>query len=125
MSPEKTEELNKLYPELGISKLMWGIECDDGWFDLLKDCILTIKHICEKEGVSISVSQIKEKWGTLRFYIFYDPSPDNEVLQEIRNTITKAEKESAITCENCGSKEGALHHPHGRYVTLCPKCYEP
>ena len=40
--------------------------------------------------------QVKEKWGTLRFYI--SPSTD-----EMEEAIQKAQEESSIVCEMCGN----------------------
>ena len=68
----------------------WGIECGDGWKHLYGPLI----EMCEKEGVQIA--QIKEKFGTLRFYT--GPCP-----QHIQKAIDEAEKASETTCEVCGA----------------------
>jgi len=58
-------------------------------------------------------SQVKEKFGTLRFYM---TTGSNEMY----NLIDEAEKESAKTCEFCG-KPGKLRSG-GWLLTLCDEC---
>jgi len=71
-------------------KLCHGwIEIGPGWFDLV-DRLLTDLP----EGVQ--VSQIKEKFGTLRCYVYHWQS------EEVYARIRQAENESAKTCEVCG-----------------------
>jgi hypothetical protein len=52
----------------------------------------------EKQNIiePIKITQIKQKFGTLRFYI-------NSHNKKIQNYITFAEKISAVTCEICGA----------------------
>jgi hypothetical protein len=56
------------------------------------------------------VLQVKEKFGTLRFYTNFE-------TKEISNYIEEAEKKSAHTCEVCG-EEGKLR-TGGWLMTLC------
>lgn len=58
-------------------------------------------------------AQVKEKFGTLRFYMTFE----TEVISKL---IRKAEKKSAITCEKCG-KKGKLRD-NGWLITLCNSC---
>lgn len=68
---------------------------------------------CEKYVSSHPrAAQVKEKYGTLRFYM----TSSNE---EINNYIQEAEKLSLITCEICG-KEGKSQG--GWRDTLCKEC---
>jgi len=58
-------------------------------------------------------SQVKEKYGTLRFYMTCE-------TDEMSKIIRTAEKKSAITCEGCGlpGKRNTL----GWISTLCNQC---
>ena len=76
-----------------------------GWVDIIKPLIEEAK---EK---GIKVKQIKEKFGSLRFYV------DREGMYD---SIRKAENKSEITCENCG-KEGSLKRK-GWIKCLCKEC---
>ena len=58
--------------------------------------------------------QMKEKYGTLRFYM-------NCETEEMSQAIAEAERESAHTCERCGSKEGKLNR-YGWVSCECDKC---
>jgi hypothetical protein len=131
MSPEKSKELISICPEL-FSDLhekscmyLFGFECGDGWFELLKDLITEIREICRIEGFSrctwlteepsdIKVDQVKEKYGTLRFYT-------NWSMDEIDRVITIAEEKSAKTCEGCGG-EGKMIRTGGWDHVSCQEC---
>ena len=58
-------------------------------------------------------SQVKEKYGTLRFYMTCE-------TQEMSDLISVACKKSAVTCENCG-KPGKRNKT-GWISTLCDSC---
>jgi hypothetical protein len=60
-------------------------------------------------------SQVKEKYGTLRFYMTYE-------TDEMAEIIAAAEHKSGKTCEECG-KPGTLRG-HGWYYTRCAKCWK-
>lgn len=132
MSPEKTKELINIYPEL-FSDLhhmncfsLFGFECGDGWFDLLKDLITGIKEICESpqfnlplniddQPLEIKVDQVKEKYGTLRFYY-------NSCNAFIDKLINEAEDASETICEDCG-KPGTLRDKNHWYSVRCDECW--
>ena len=111
----KTENENKLYEKFNFINekyLIDGVCCGDGWFGLLYDLCIEI----EKSGVpkDFIVSQIKEKFGGLRFYV---SSCSNEVF----DLIDKAEQDSYTICERCG-KDGKLRDNMGWMMTLCDEC---
>ena len=58
-------------------------------------------------------SQVKEKFGTLRFYM-------TSYTKQMDKAIGEAERKSAITCELCG-KKGKLNK-EGWITCLCTKC---
>lgn len=92
-------------------------ECGDGWFDLLYKLSLKIaKHIEVKKLENFGVSQVKEKYGTLRYYTYYEDDLISQFIEE-------AERESAVTCEQCG-KQGEMRNLSGWYMTLCSECLE-
>jgi hypothetical protein len=127
VSPEKSKELIDLFPELfNICDernlvAMFGFECGDGWFDLLKDCILSIKEELIKNPWPTNefcappvVNQVKEKYGSLRFYM----SQEND---EISKIIAHSEARSDVTCETCG-KPGNTRVKHYWAYTSCDDC---
>jgi len=91
--------------------MCWGIECGDGWYDLIRSLCLEIK-ILDKDS-KVRAVQVKEKFGGLRFYIDYG-------TEEIYNKIDMAEEISFSICEECG-KPGKLRN--GEWLkTLCNDC---
>ncbi|MCI0349915.1 MAG: hypothetical protein L0Z53_10860 [Acidobacteriales bacterium] len=66
------------------------IECGEGWASLY----LPLIERCRADGVS--VLQIKEKFGGLRFYV--GPASD-----ELYAAIDMAEAASLTMCEECGA----------------------
>ena len=100
---------------------MFGIECGDGWYDLLDELLTELEKLIDekyphfkvdsKDSFKLTVDQIKEKYGGLRFYISYGND-------EILDLIDKFEEKSYKICEICG-KEGELKVTRGWYSTLC------
>ena len=92
------------------------IECAEGWHDLIDTLCASIQGYINHSGnvEQPRVKQIKEKFGTLRFYISgYD--------DYIRGLIGMAEQISAQICEECGEK-GVLQKMNW-IKTLCHDCY--
>lgn len=83
-----------------------------GWYPLIKNLINELINL----GWDKQVTQVKEKFGGLRFYI-------NGGSDEMYNKITEAEKLSHETCELCG-KKGELRTKIRWFTTLCDEHYE-
>lgn len=95
---------------------LFDVECGDGWNELLKPIFDYIENYNKDKDDKdkIEILQVKEKFGTLRFYTsFY--------TDELHELINKAENESAHTCELCGSKEN-IGYTCGWITTCCEKC---
>lgn len=75
-------------------------ECEDGWIDLISDIA---KFISSKTD-NCYASQVKEKFGTLRFYIDCKNGIREELYVEISSYISAVERQSAHICEYCGVK---------------------
>jgi hypothetical protein len=111
MTDEKEDILFNTFPNLfpdgrdadiKISLMRFGFP-EDGWFDLIKD-------LCEKitaTGIGITVVQVKEKFGTLRFYFDMNEGTTKEQYQIVNDLVSEAEVKSEVTCEDCG-KPGKL-----------------
>jgi len=128
MSPEKSQQLMSIYPDLfdlgNECNLvtMFGFDCGDGWFDILKECIEGIKDELEMNpwyvdewNSSPKVTQIKEKYGTLSFYM-------TVVNDAICDIIDRAEYKSSVICEECG-KPGNIKCKSSWYITICDECF--
>jgi len=109
MKQENDEYLCKVYPKMMVNRnknmqetcMCWGFECGDGWFQILNQLMGNIQHHIDwknKDGEvvkQVTLDQVKEKFGTLRFY--YTGGDDY-----IRGLVSMAESMSGITCETCG-----------------------
>lgn len=87
----------------------------DGWFKLLKSLIIKIKKNDEKNGYVTKVTQIKEKFGGLRFYV-------NGTSDENWDLIEFAENKSYTICESCGAQSNVGTLNTGWLTTKCIKC---
>ena len=78
---------------------LFDVECGNGWGELLKPIFDYIENYNKDKDDKnkIEVCQVKQKFGTLRFYTSFS-------TDELDELIEKAENESAHTCELCGSK---------------------
>jgi methylphosphotriester-DNA--protein-cysteine methyltransferase len=131
MSPDLEKKILEKYPDLyyhdNDSSLMgYGFAHGDGWFNII-DCLSsTITHIVKNdksrkhltpeefaETRQVRVAQVKEKFGSLRFYV------DNG-NPEVYAAIQFAEAMSYRTCETCGAPGRA--RVGGWVRTLCDAC---
>lgn len=100
--------------------MCWGFDCGDGWYNIIDQLCNNIQsHIdwrqknrewsikwnnenpakarpVEDLVPQVVATQVKEKFGTLRFY--YNGGDDT-----IFGMVSMAESMSAVTCEVCGS----------------------
>lgn len=95
-------ELVKQYPEIYDS--MWfGFECGDGWYELLSNLSQQLTDYCQQSGIDVpEAKQVKEKFGTLRFYVDYPAGCSDEQYNIINEFIDHAEDASGQICEVCG-----------------------
>lgn len=102
MNDENSQRIIEACPSLFSTMnepICFYFECGDGWTDLLVELcqniqkyLSTLPRDCAEDFVAL---QVKEKYGTLRFYL---SSHD----EQIELYIQDAEKRSASTCEQCG-----------------------
>lgn len=128
------------YKPMTETTMCWGFECGDGWYKIIRGLCSNIQHHIDwkekqrdvtirfnstaaPEDVrpvpdaipQVTVDQVKEKFGTLRFY--FTGGDDY-----IRGMATMAETMSGVTCEECGNP-GSTSWTLGRgwLTTLCEK----
>lgn len=108
-----------------VTCMAFGIECDNGWYSLLERCMEKLQYFCDtctKIGspVQVIADQIKEKYGTLRFYFSVDVEENSHQIQYsiIEDIVNSAEAESEHTCEITG-ESGALCKKGSWLKTLC------
>jgi len=110
MKKEFDEYLCKTYPEMFVDRhadmtttaMCWGFSCGDGWFPILNQLCQNIQHHINWKNKTetvvpqVVVQQVKEKFGTLRFY--YQGGDEY-----IAGLVSMAESMSGVTCEKCGN----------------------
>lgn len=108
----------------------FGLETNYGWDQLLIDTLDKVKVVLDKHWLKLTnfqIAQIKEKFGTLRFY--WSVAIDEEIsmvdreciYNELDKIISLAEKQSGKICEKC-SKPGKECNPRSWLFTLCKEC---
>ncbi len=100
--------------------MSYGLSVGFGWIQLIDEMSSKIEPILEKMlELNPTVDfpkavQVKEKFGTLRFYV----SGNDPV---INNIIREYEEKSFITCEDCGNI-GTIRRK-GWHRVLCDLCF--
>lgn len=127
MSPELTKQLYDKFPDLFKEKdlppeqsnMCWGFECSDGWYNIIFT-LCSLIQIHQKSQTPdykpVVVQQVKEKFGTLRFY--YTGGDDI-----IFGMVAYAEAISGMTCEVCGDR-GTTDWKRSWVRTVCSKHIE-
>lgn len=87
------------------------MDVQPGWYPLIKELIEDLIAM----GWNKRITQVKEKYGTLRFYI-------GGGTDAIWDRIEKAEEDSEYICEVTG-KPGKLRDDIGWWKTLCDEEY--
>ena len=127
MRQELDSLLCEKYPKMMVNRnknmqetcMCWGFECGDGWYNILNQLMGNIQHHIDwknrKEEVvaQVTLDQVKEKFGTLRFY--YTGGDD-----AIDGMVRMAESMSGVTCEECSAP--AQTHGPGWIRTICEPC---
>lgn len=110
-----------LEPILERIPARWGrwIDVDAGWYPLVIATDIRLAAI----DPHYVVHQIKEKFGTLRYYCASSSeNPGDDGVGDAFDAVVRdAERESAITCERCG-EPGTLHDKRSWVKTLCAPC---
>ena len=135
MRDELDKQLCEKYPKIFADRykpmtetaMCWGIECGDGWYNIIDQLCGNIQsHIDwkEKQGGFISqvvAEQVKEKFGTLRFY--FDTELTGLVKDIMYDCVRAGEFASTYTCEYCGNSLGKLQTETGWVKTSCSECW--
>jgi hypothetical protein len=92
----------------------------DGWRDLLERALQRFETVVvfEPAGSWVRITQIAEKYGTLRLDFGNSPDFTAAGLDMIDEVVDLAEARSACTCEECGA-HGRLHDRGGWLITRC------
>ena len=132
--------------------MCWGIECPKGWYYILEQLCNELEYsnldYVAKWGMAIVAEQVKEKYGTLRFYfdvrnVDSNGKIDNEhqncklndvqskivsehIYMFAQHLINEAEHMTEDTCANCGKPLTPDNkvETEGWISYICKKCNE-
>jgi hypothetical protein len=109
--------LKDMYGPADKTCLHYGIECGDGWYYLLDNLMYSIQRRIVNQNIEeVFAEQIKEKFGTLRFY--YSGGDER-----IAGMVEFAEHMSGGICENCGLMTQHVGQVKTGWIqTLCLRC---
>lgn len=118
MDSKLTEALREKYPTFfrelygdpAQTGLALGIECGDGWHNLICLICEQIKELNPSD--EFRFTQIKEKLGKLRIYT----NGGNDAIYQLLDAV---EAESATICQDCG-----LENSEGIWKAICQRCSE-
>lgn len=113
--------------------MCWGFECPDSWFDLLKELTIELESSINnkyKGKYECVAQQVKEKYGSLRFYgeikiLIENPTKDdldlsNKLYEQFQELVNKAEYKSEKICCECGKP--ATKTSSGWIAHFCDDC---
>jgi hypothetical protein len=109
------KHMEERFPKMFSGKY-GGFACGKGWWPILEKLCSNIQHHIDWKNKQlevvpqVTVAQIKEKFGGLRFY--YDGGDE-----QIRGMVQMAEAWADASCEECGSP--GKRRDGGWIKTLC------
>lgn len=122
LDEQLTEDFPNLFADrhasMQVTCMCWGFP-GDGWYGIIREAAeklepLIVAYKKKYPGKDFPrASQVKEKFGTMRFYMTMETDEMSKITEE-------AELKSLFTCEDCG-KKGKLRK-EGWWRTLCNKC---
>ena len=123
---EYEEDLKEILDRIPIGWGKW-ISCDKGWHKLLAETNRKMKLMWP----NYEIHQVKEKFGTLRFYwgVPFEDAAWADMNDDIAETVHsimediayQAEHRSAYICETCGGHGKTRDRGHW-LKTLCAPC---
>jgi len=125
MNAELEKQLVEKYPKIFSDYhgdyrqtcMAWGCECGDGWYWLIDNLCGSIQSYIDcndhRKICQVTASQIKEKFGALRFYF----SGGDDYIEGM---VSFAEYLSESICEVCG-KPGKIYDK-GWVTVRCDEC---
>lgn len=110
-----TGNLFNKYPKIFVQYICKDFSIQHGWYPLIDElCQKIQENVDERKINQIRAIQVKQKFGSLRFYVNYHD-------EEISKYIQEAENKSMTICTRC-SNNGTMRDCDGWYDILCNDC---
>ena len=104
-----------LYKNRAQTGMTYGFCFSNGWFNIMLNLSIKLEQINKGLRPKAYLYQAKEKFGSLTVYAV-------DATLKMEDLIKEAEKESRITCEECGTKRKVSASNSGWIRTLCKVC---
>jgi len=126
------EKYPKIFKQKDLSMketcMCWGIECGDGWYYLIDKLCSNLQWNTDRNKYpQVEATQVKEKYGGLRFYYTIVHKPNDKYYERhcgvIDGMVSIIESLSEETCELCGSTK-EVTQTEGWVKTICKECLE-
>jgi hypothetical protein len=119
--------------------MCWGFDVGKGWQELLHNLCKKIDTLYKLTGIGVKADQVKEKYGSLRFYtspsfkerikqakenLKVDDETANVIVEIIDNCVDIAEYQSDKTCAECGENYYEKIIIGGWVYDVCEKCFK-
>ena len=114
----KTEDIHKKYPWVKV-----GIDCGPGWLPLVAALCDRLQWYCDHHRIKYpEVRQIKDKFGSLCFYIDSENYHGN-MGKGVYSIIGDYEAMSRYVCEECGTTVD-VGWCTGWIKSVCQPCFD-
>ena len=90
-----------------------------GWAAIIKEID---EYLCTLDP-NYTVEQVKEKFGTLRFYYRLTAEDITEDRMDIAQNVMALENQTATICQECGCDSKIQTRGHGWVTTMCDDCW--
>ncbi|WP_409260060.1 MULTISPECIES: antitoxin Xre/MbcA/ParS toxin-binding domain-containing protein [unclassified Pseudomonas] len=107
------EKYRKLFSEIDMTQMNFGFECRGGWVSLVDGVLRLVDRYGTEQQLSVTVEQVKEKFGMLRIYC-----RGGDIV--VDRMLDVAELVSSCMCELCGAT-GRLYELNGWLQVRCVK----
>ena len=109
--------------------MCWGFEIGKGWYETLDVLCKKLYFIRKRTGIVVNFDQIKEKYGSGRFY-FHIKTQEKKLsviekdvwCEIIDNIVSKAEDKVGHVCVNCGEDYYDKISSCGWVYDKCGRC---
>lgn len=95
-----------------------GMQTPSGWNNIVTQLFHAISNYAEKHDIVVDIIQVKEKFGSLRFYFRVEDSTHSEIIGSF---IQYAEWITETSCIVCGKITEPQNH-NGFYAPICKDC---
>ena len=112
--------LQRDYPALYSDCRESHFWCEDGWYPLLRALSQAVETYCQENDIGIHVTQVKQKFGTLRYYHGYDSTLTDAQGDELSKIVDDYCDRSRRICEKCGLP-GTLLVSGAYWHVACPE----